>query len=320
MRLALAVVLVVLFGCSSGKDGAEGPRGPAGPTGPTGPTGPAGPAGPTGATGPAGPAGGPPGPTGPTGQVGPQGPMGPAGPPGPAGGPQGPTGPAGSPGQSVAATALLAGDDPNCPGGGTRFTSVSGVTYACNGAPGAVCPPCDSGLCFPGGCAKVVFVTGTRWHGEELGGIVGADAKCQQHAASGQLTGTYRAWLAAADYSPGLSWRREQVPYVNRAGVIVANNWSQLVSGGLSHPVELDQNGLRATWSEYWTGTNGAGFAAGGNCAGWTANQGRAYQGSAFSTTTLSTALTGSDFVCGPVSCGSGCIVDAMAALLCVEQ
>lgn len=48
------------------------------------------------------------------------------------------TGPSGLPGPaglSVESTSLPEGD-PNCPNGGSRFTSVSGVTYACNGEGG----------------------------------------------------------------------------------------------------------------------------------------------------------------------------------------
>ncbi len=55
--------------------------------------------------------------------------------PGPSG-PQGPAGPAGrdgTPGVSVLSSPLKEGDDPNCPNGGSLFTSVRGVTYACNG-------------------------------------------------------------------------------------------------------------------------------------------------------------------------------------------
>ena len=51
-------------------------------------------------------------------------------------------GPAGQPGQdgedgadgvSVTSIALAPGADPNCPLGGSKFTSASGVSYACNG-------------------------------------------------------------------------------------------------------------------------------------------------------------------------------------------
>jgi hypothetical protein len=70
-----------------------------------------------------------------------QGAPGPAGEPGAAGAP-GPAGKDGAPGAdgkdgiSVTSETLGAGD-PNCPEGGSAFTSASGTTYACNGADGA---------------------------------------------------------------------------------------------------------------------------------------------------------------------------------------
>jgi len=50
-------------------------------------------------------------------------------------GQRGPQGPKGDPGQSVTSMTLQAGDM-NCANGGASFTSASGKSYACNGAPG----------------------------------------------------------------------------------------------------------------------------------------------------------------------------------------
>jgi hypothetical protein len=106
----------------------------------------------------------------------PQGPKGDAG----AQGPQGPVGEAGTPGapgESVTSTGLDAGD-PHCPFGGAAFTSASGVTYVCNGAPGAsassggvgpcaVDADCDDGnactvdFCGAGQCAHSLAPSGT---------------------------------------------------------------------------------------------------------------------------------------------------------------
>jgi hypothetical protein len=61
-----------------------------------------------------------------------QGPAGSPGQPGPPGAP-GEDGEDGEDGISVTSVALAPGADPNCPLGGSRFTSASGVTYACNG-------------------------------------------------------------------------------------------------------------------------------------------------------------------------------------------
>lgn len=111
-----------------GPTGATGPQGLAGATGAQGLQGPAGPMGATGATGPQGLVGA----TGPAGATGAQGPQGLAGPIGATGA----TGPQGPAGQSVVGATVAPGN-PFCPNGGSRFTSATGDTYACNGAVGA---------------------------------------------------------------------------------------------------------------------------------------------------------------------------------------
>jgi hypothetical protein len=62
-------------------------------------------------------------------------------------GPAGPVGPAGTPGAPGAgvSVALLAASDPNCLFGGSRFTAFDGVSYACNGSPGAAGTPGSNG-------------------------------------------------------------------------------------------------------------------------------------------------------------------------------
>ena len=91
--------------------GREGPRGENGPQGPEGPRGENGPQGPGGRRGEKGP----PGPEGPRGE-------------------KGNTGSPGEAGQSVTSQSLSVGNS-NCQDGGAQFTSASGLTYACNGAP-----------------------------------------------------------------------------------------------------------------------------------------------------------------------------------------
>jgi hypothetical protein len=133
-RIVWLVAVVTLVSCSgsTGSPGAEGAEGAIGPAGPAGPQGETGAQGPQGETGPQG-ATGPQGDTGPQGETGLTGPTGRTG----ATGPQGDTGLQGAPGAdgvSVTSVALSSGDE-NCPHGGSRFTSASGETYACDGAP-----------------------------------------------------------------------------------------------------------------------------------------------------------------------------------------
>jgi hypothetical protein len=163
-------------------NGSEGAAGAVGPQGPQGEQGIAGAPGPVGAQGSAG-IQGPVGPAGATGAIGPQGPAGESvvamtlnlgdpscpyggsmfsnssgdtfacnGAPGAPGLP-GAAGPQGPAGISVAAVTLNVGDA-ICPTGGTRFTSASGDSYACNGAVGAqgeIGPQGPQGLTGPQG-------------------------------------------------------------------------------------------------------------------------------------------------------------------------
>ncbi|HYQ04467.1 MAG TPA: hypothetical protein VER96_37600 [Polyangiaceae bacterium] len=78
------------------------------------------------------------GPAGPVGPAGPAGTQGPAGETGPAGMP-GLPGANGAPGQSVVGESEPPGA--NCVAGGAKFTSASGVNYACNGDPGGSMGP-----------------------------------------------------------------------------------------------------------------------------------------------------------------------------------
>lgn len=134
---------------SIGATGAIGPQGPIGNTGPAGMTGATGSTGATGAIGPQGPIGN----TGPTGSTGSTGAVGPAGAAGPAG-------PQGVPG-SMGATG------PTGPAGQVLFI--------------------DGGIVMPA-TNSVIFVgfTSTSYTGD-LGGFVGANAKCRMQYAGASL-------------------------------------------------------------------------------------------------------------------------------------
>jgi hypothetical protein len=69
-----------------------------------------------------------------------------------AAGPSGKDGTTGKDGSSVTSAALASGDT-NCPAGGSQFTSISGASYACNGAKG------DTGATGPAGSGGETFST-----------------------------------------------------------------------------------------------------------------------------------------------------------------
>ncbi|MBI2600339.1 DUF1554 domain-containing protein [Candidatus Daviesbacteria bacterium] len=128
--------------------------------------------------------------------------------------------------------------------------------------------------------SKRVFVTSTKYTGN-LGGLSGADAKCQDRATAANLGGTWKAWLSDNQTSAGNRLSHATVSYKQLNGSIIANNWNDLVDGSLqSLPVvtELGTN----YYSAVWTGTNyngtvpqGTGQAA--HCQAWTSSASTEY-------------------------------------------
>jgi hypothetical protein len=131
-----------------GDQGAPGPKGDTGPTGPQGEAGPAGPVGPKGDTGDQG-----------------------------AQGAQGEKGDTGATGPAPILVTLLVGD-PNCPMGGTKFTSGDSITYACNGAQGSKGDTGPQGPAGPAGSGLDSF--------DALSGLA-----CVGPAGAGTITITY---------------------------------------------------------------------------------------------------------------------------------
>jgi hypothetical protein len=116
-----------------------------------------------------------------------------------------------------------------------------------------------------------------------LGGLSGADAKCQQLAAGAGFSGTFKAWLSDSTQGPAARFSQSTVPYILVDGTVVAANWAQLTSGNLQHPINLTEKGTAAPIGN--TACNGGGFRTvmtntltdgtslgGQNCNNWTSN------------------------------------------------
>ena len=132
-----------------------------------------------------------------------------------------------------------------------------------------------------GGAACTVFVTSTTYTGD-LGGIDGADAKCQALANEEHLGGTFFAWLSVlappATY-PGTRFTRARVPYALLNGTHLAGDWNDLTDGALDALFDVTETGHElqlgeATHVATATTTNGDGGTIHGfftpDCAGWT--------------------------------------------------
>lgn len=96
------------------------------------------------------------------------------------------------------------------------------------------------------GASCLVFVTRQEFLGGELGGLSGADGKCQAEADEAVVPGTYRAWLADDTDSPLGRFTQADVPYELVDGSQVAANFDDLVDGNVAADVikRLDGTGF----------------------------------------------------------------------------
>jgi hypothetical protein len=262
-------VMAVTIGAQGlqGPQGNVGPQGPIGLTGQIGPAGPQGfkgdpgPQGPAGAAGAQGPAGikgetgpaGAQGATGPKGDTGVQGPKGETGAVGPAG-PIGPTGPTG-------ATGLTGATGPAGPTGSTGATGPAGpagtsfgIGSACiafNGSPSTVQMTTFADGTFVLKCPQtsgpgLVFISSQSYNGN-MGGLIGADNKCQALAAAAGLPGVFKAWLSDGNDSPSNRFTHNASGYILLNGVSIAQSWDSLLVGALLSPISVDEHGNSVT-------------------------------------------------------------------------
>ena len=92
---------------------------------------------------------------------------------------------------------------------------------------------------------KRVFITAMHYNGAQIGGLTGADAKCQAEADSASLGGTYKAWLSDLTGSPSTRFTRSLIaPYVRTGdGFILADNFDDLTDGTINGAINRNAAG-----------------------------------------------------------------------------
>jgi hypothetical protein len=154
---------------------------------------------------------------------------------------------------------------------------------------------------------KRVFVTTTAFSGN-LGGLSGADMRCQTAAAAANKGGTWIALLAGSS-TTGLSRVTATGPwYQERAGgtfALTYNNVANLQTQALTNITTDEQGQTESFPPRFWTGMNADGT-TGTTCNGWTSNS-YSYTGTSGRGTVLSDSL-------GSTQC------DSSYGLLCLEQ
>lgn len=123
---------------------------------------------------------------------------------------------------------------------------------------------------------RIVFMTSDSYGGN-LGGVVGADTKCNTLAANGaaSLKGrTFKAWITGAQENTS-PWVRIRDPnlsgwYKLVNGDKVGRGWAGLTDGSLDGEIVRDENGELTNASGVWTNTKSDGLRAETvHCSDW---------------------------------------------------
>lgn len=119
--------------------------------------------------------------------------------------------------------------------------------------------------------SKMIFWTDQKYDGD-LGGVSGADEKCQLSADTAGVKGIFKAWIGVSTHTeftparPGFSYY--DLPYTNVDGSLVADNFLHLFSNKFERIIESvsgDAGGY------FWTGLTDRGeFLSSKACMDWT--------------------------------------------------
>jgi hypothetical protein len=149
---------------------------------------------------------------------------------------------------------------------GTQWAEPAGYV-ACNSTLPIICTE------QPPPPARRVFVTSTFYNGN-LGGISGADAKCQTRANAAGLSGTWMAWIgtSASNGAPKSRLAQWNTPFRRLDGTLLANNWNDLVDGSLFAPINVTEFNQVASGQMAWTGSTANGSSWGSSGTDWTSS------------------------------------------------
>ena len=190
----------------------------------------------------------------------------------------------------------------------------------CSASADCVSTDCDAGVCV---APKHVFVTNARFRGAEIGGLDGADMKCQGAATTAGLSGSYKAWLSDETGSPSTRFARSTRPYIRVDGIVVAMSYADLVDGTLMAAISKTET--NATGSSdpgscntvsVFTNTRADGTLASAatSCSNWTSSSGGADMGRLNDNNSSWTAA------CFPGDPVTSTLCNAPAPIYCFEQ
>lgn len=137
----------------------------------------------------------------------------------------------------------------------------------------------------PPAASYKIFVTSNTYNGN-LGGLTGADTKCQESAQVAGLGGIWKAWISDSTTSAASRLNHAEDPYQLVNGTVVASNWADLTDSSLAIPINITENGTYVPSSNFpWTWTNTlangekASSIPANNCQNWNSTLDTAYIG-----------------------------------------
>lgn len=119
-----------------------------------------------------------------------------------------------------------------------------------------------------------VFVSSTL-HDGNLGGVQGADKKCQSLADAAKLTGKFAALLASNDYGLPDNIKSEKIPYYSINNKKIADSFDDFLRNSILSPINLTEKGGLVIVDDknlVFTGFNNIMLASGKNCNYWTSS------------------------------------------------
>jgi len=121
---------------------------------------------------------------------------------------------------------------------------------------------------------KTVFVTSASFK-SNMGGLKGADAKCQAEADSSTSivpSGTYLAWLSDGTDSPDTRFTKSSHPYLLPDGTKIADDYTDLTDGSIQNFINIGSTGKPVGWKFFWSSTDSDGTSEQDflTCEGWT--------------------------------------------------
>ncbi len=192
-------------------------------------------------------------------------------------------------------------------GPGSSGTNTTADASTVTGLATGTTDTSDTGTSGDAPQQQIVFATQQVWPGSALGGLDGADAKCQTAATAAGLlkppNTIYRAWLSQRDGKNNINIDAKDRlpnfdgPYILVDGSPVAMNWRALTDGVLDNAIRRTEEGhlIMNDPIPVWTNTSPSGVHIGSpDCASWNGDGDEAPVGDATKTDhkwTFSTSL-----------------------------